>query len=288
MLLWLIVYDSRIDPAVSFALSRDGTQVAGVAPFAVSEEARPNRHHHQESAIHRLRIPHLVAVLLPVAIGVTACGGSGAVTGATRTGATRPSATTSITTTQPTRAWRAHPAVQAQLRQQAREHQLVARRPANLRRLCGLLPPRWPARCPAVVPQGKIYRLDHGGILRSKDFSRGYLVIAESRSIRPPGLNAPGHWTYAVGAPAALKQLFDGNRGSAPARQIGTMTLAGHLRAEVYQFPPFGKFHGSYGGHAAVIWKEGNTAFQVTAHGASNLTVAKLIARGLASKAATS
>lgn len=43
-----------------------------------------------------------------------------------------------------------------------------------------------------------------------------------------------------------------------------------------------------YGGHAAVVWKEGDAAFQVTAHGASNLAVAKLLARGLASNAATS
>lgn len=166
---------------------------------------------------------------------------------------------------------------------------MVVHRPANLRRLCGLLPQqtRWPVRCPPVVPRGKIDVLNRYGILRSKDLSRGYLVNAESRSIRPPGLNAPGHWTYAVGAPASLTQLTKGGRRSVPARQIGTMTLSGHLRAKVYQFPPFGQFLGMYGGHAAVVWKEGNTAFQVTAHGASNLAVAKLLARGLASNTAT-
>lgn len=250
---------------------------------------RPDRHHHREPEIQRLRAPHLIAVLLPVAIGITACGDSEAGNGATPTGATRTSATTSTAAIGPSRAWRARPAVPAQLRERAREHHMVVHRPADLRRLCGLLPQqtRWPVRCPPVVPRGKIDVLNRYGILRSKDFSRGYLVNAESRSIRPPGLNAPGHWTYAVGAPASLTQLTKGGRRSVPARQIGTMTLSGHLRAKVYHFPPFGQFRGMYGGHAAVVWKEGNTAFQVSAHGASNLAVAKLLARGLASNTAT-
>ncbi|MDQ6818406.1 MAG: hypothetical protein M3018_13515 [Actinomycetota bacterium] len=126
------------------------------------------------------------------------------------------------------------------------------------------------------------------GALTTDDLRPGYSIDVISRGL--PNA-AGGHWVFAAGTAGALRgDVFPpppatpaGQVPVAPTRPIGAV----HIRlsdtpATAYYMQPF-PGGGYYGGHVIVQWTRGDTTFQISLHGYSNLARAELMAEAIRS-----
>jgi len=136
--------------------------------------------------------------------------------------------------------------------------------------------------CPPLVPTGRTLVNGVNGILRSRDFRAGFVANFTSHSVQP-SRSEPGHWTLAEGEPETLRTLlyppsYNSRDGSITQRQI----RIDRTSATLWLMPPFGVFHGIYGGHAVVTWRCAGREYQVSMHGHNNAQRTVLIATSLA------
>jgi hypothetical protein len=170
------------------------------------------------------------------------------------------------------------------LRRRGRSLELTSVLPRSVRRACAKAADRSRevVYCPPLVPIGAALVAGVDGVLRSRDFRRGFVANFLSRSVRP-SRSAPGHWTLAEGDLKALRGLlhprdYDPHEGAIRRRSL----RIDHAWATLRLMPSFRIFHGIYGGHAVVSWACAGREYQLSMHGHGNAGRAILMATALA------
>jgi hypothetical protein len=176
----------------------------------------------------------------------------------------------------------------AALRRRGASLNLTSALPGSVRRACATAAAKTGTLvyCPPLVPMGRTVVTGVDGITTSRDFQSGFVANFLSPSVSPSRAT-PGHWTIAEGDPYALRTLlrpldYDPRQSPTTRRPLQTAGIP----ATLWLMPPFGVFHGIYGGHAVVAWRCADREYQVSMHGHSNTQRTILIATALADEMA--
>lgn len=138
----------------------------------------------------------------------------------------------------------------------------------------------WLVVCPTLVPDGRLsVRPFVGAAAKARDFTNGYTTSMNSASIRAPDAPDPGHWTLAVGTPAAMRDELTafGRSGPSSRRRLEV----GRVAVTRFQEPEYGEFPGVYGSHVVYQWTKGEAVMQVSAHGENHERLLQALVRVL-------
>lgn len=165
---------------------------------------------------------------------------------------------------------------------------LTSRVPRSVTRACATAAAKSQdvVSCPPLVPSGATLAQGVYGIVRSRDFTSGFVANFQSRSVKVTRA-APGHWTLAEGDSQALRALlhppgYDPRQGSMTRRPL----RIGQIAATLWLTPSLRIFRSIYGGHAVITWKRAGREYQVSMHGHANRTRTILIATALSDELA--
>ena len=159
---------------------------------------------------------------------------------------------------------------------------LTERLPASYQTACRRLveyAPRDVARCPPVVPVGRLHvqvaapfsraRRDRG--MYSMSFASCSLNSWRGRQIETNGC----HWAYELGwtrraRQTVVERVIHGSGNPAnPRSECRSRDLAGQ-RVQACRVAPFDQGGGFHGGHIAYIWESQTAAAVLSAHGYAN------------------